>query len=356
MKVFQLFDNPYSDRVNPYVSTIIDRISKMYHDVIFGYGKDLFWSDHIYEFDIIHIHWPDTFFNNSSTKDDTDKYIRRLSSLKEKGIEILVTCHNLEPHYYVNPYRKDVYNYTYHIASYFIHLGEWSKTIMESKYQQAEHFVIPHHTYDALYHIVEKKECIKRLRLNVKKKYIVCFGAFRNNEEREIVDIIRKEYYSKDVEILAPHYYKIQKRRNFVIIIRQWIQCRIKELLNPGLHIFGWHVSNEMLPYFYGAADISLIQRKKILNSGNLPMGLLMGKVVVGPNVGNVGLILKDTGNPAFLPDDIKSLFNAVNQAITLSEMGKGEENRLYANKHFSTMVVSEKIYNLYKYICTKNG
>ena len=39
-----------------------------------------------------------------------------------------------------------------------------------------------------------------------------------------------------------------------------------------------WHYDLDF-SYFFGAADVVLLQRKKILNSGNLPLAFLMGKV-----------------------------------------------------------------------------
>jgi glycosyltransferase involved in cell wall biosynthesis len=115
----------------------------------------------------------------------------------------------------------------------------------------------------------------------------------------------------------------------------------------------GTLVSEEVLPYYFGAADIVLIQRMKILNSGNLPLSMFMGKVVVGPNVGNVGRILTETNNPTFIPRDTSSILKAVHKAFTLLEEGKGIENRHYALDNWSTDIISKKLFNYYKEIIT---
>jgi hypothetical protein len=52
-------------------------------------------------------------------------------------------------------------------------------------------------------------------------------------------------------------------------------------------------VDDNILPYYYAASDLAFIHRVKILNSGNAIMPMLFGKVVVGPDVGNVGVLLK---------------------------------------------------------------
>ena len=86
----------------------------------------------------------------------------------------------------------------------------------------------------------------------------------------------------------------------------------------------------------FSAADIVFIQRKQILNSGNLPMGFAAGKVVVGPQVGNVGEILKSTGNPTFNPDNEQSVVEAVKKGLALVKQGLGERNKNFALSQWS--------------------
>ena len=164
-----------------------------------------------------------------------------------------------------------------------------------------------------------------------------------------MIDDIANHFHKRNVDILAPRYYQMIKRRNLLILGYQWLKCKFKELSVPGLHIYGWFVSNDLLPYFYGASTITLIQRKKILNSGNLSIGFSFGKVVVGPNVGNVGEILKSTGNPTFSPDDNDSIFVAVNSGLDLQRQGKGKSNYECARRHFSTHAVCMKLYEIYR-------
>lgn len=345
IKIYQLVPDPYN-MGNPYVSSLMDEISATYNNIKWGYGLDGFWTNDIYSFDIIHIHWPNLLLNSRYyNKEEIEK---RLDDIKKRGIKIVVTCHNLEPHYTTNKDKKDVYVIVYSRADVFIHLGKYSLDTMSTKYSQAKHVVIYHHTYDKLYHIVSREDSIKHLKLDPQKKYILCFGAFRDKEERNLVDKALSVFREKGIDILAPNYYKIDKKRNVLVVISQWFKCKLKNVFTPGLHINGWFVRNDDLPYYYGASDIALLHRVKILNSGNLPMAFLMGKVVVGPNVGNVGKILKETGNPVFEVDNQQSLIDAINEAFTLTKDLKNEENQKYAIKYFSTTVISKQLYDLY--------
>lgn len=108
-------------------------------------------------------------------------------------------------------------------------------------------------------------------------------------------------------------------------------------------------VSDKELPYYYAAADIALIHRKEILNSGNLPMAFYMGKVVVGPNTGNVGSLLQETGNPSFDIQDTTTLDGCIKDAMALTSQGKGEDNRRYAIKNFSSEIVAKQHRELYQ-------
>lgn len=108
-------------------------------------------------------------------------------------------------------------------------------------------------------------------------------------------------------------------------------------------------IGHAELNSYMKSSIISIIQRKQILNSGNMTLGFLFGNVVVGPNIGNVGQILNETKNPVFDPKSPESLKVALNRAIQLHNQGKGEQNRDYALNNWSTDKISEKYYRCYK-------
>ena len=110
-------------------------------------------------------------------------------------------------------------------------------------------------------------------------------------------------------------------------------------------------VSDERLPYYYGAADIVFIQRLKILNSGNALLPMLFGKVIVGPDCGNVGPLLRHWNYPVFSTEDTSHLCDIMRDALEMEENGIGLINRERQLANYSTAVVTEKLYNLYKEI-----
>lgn len=356
MKVYYLYGYPFRANDNPYVGTLINGIKDVAQDIEIGFGLDKFWDEALFDYDLLHINWPDILLSKDSTLEDVGLFVDRLVRFKAGKGKIIVTCHNLQPHYCKNDIREAVYKKVYGIADVMIHLGRYSQELMKTKYPHVKHVLCFHHTYDSLYCKTDRESSLKKLHLNPDIKYILCFGDFRDDEEREIVDEVARYFHSKKIELLAPGYYRIAKRRNFLMLGCQWLKVRLKELMTPGLHIYGWFVPNDLLPYFYGASDVALIQRKKILNSGNLPLGFYFGKVVVGPNVGNVGEILESTGNPTFLPDDNDSIIDAVNKAFELHKYGKGLLNSQYAEMNFSTHIICKKMYEIYESTLNKNS
>lgn len=349
MKIFQLLYNPYIG--NPYVRTLMDGICNIDKNVKFGYGSELFWNDEIFQYNIVHIHFPADYVSFFSKSSISSLFEQRLRELKLNGIKIIATCHNLVPHYERDNNKIQMYKITYMLADCILHLGEYSLELLKKEYPLTKHLLLYHHTYDQMYHVMERNNSVKKLSLDPSKKYLLCFGDFRANEERTMIDGIVKYFYKKGIEVLAPHYYKYSKRRNKLKMFTAWLKTKVKSFTTKGLHLYGKYVTDDMLPYFYGAADICLIQRKKILNSGNLPMAFYMGKVVVGPNVGNVGQILKNTGNPTFDPENEDSIIDAIDKALMLNEQGIGEKNKKYADENWSTAKISQQLYDIYKSI-----
>ena len=90
------------------------------------------------------------------------------------------------------------------------------------------------------------------------------------------------------------------------------------------------------------------------MNSGNVPLGFFMGKVVVGPNDGNVSMLLKELGNPVFEPYDNNSVIESVCSAFRLAKSGLGERNRIYSMSNLLTANISQQYLFVYENILDK--
>ena len=106
-------------------------------------------------------------------------------------------------------------------------------------------------------------------------------------------------------------------------------------------------ISDEDLPYYLTSADVLVVQRLKILNSGNVPLAMLAGLPIVGPNVGNVGWILKETGNKCFDVNHLEKLPSIVAEVFEEKELG--EQNKKYAKESLATKIIAQKTKNTYE-------
>lgn len=368
MKIYQAITcNPH-DMTNPYVYTLMDEIDRLYGNVEWMWGG-VFWEEDIFSVDIIHIHWPTELVWSKSGYHTPAEIENRLNIIKTRGIKIVVTCHNFEPHYSKKKDGNQTYKVVYNLADMILHLGGYSRDQMSTLYPKAKHVLLPHHIYDTVYsYKPDRDESIEKLHLNKENKYILCFGAFRDKEETDLLIDLSSELRDKALYILAPsfewRYYAnhaityFHSKEHFLRRIHfSWMNCILEKILMRYFRL-KYHiimtcknfnaVSDEELPYYYGASDLCLIHRKKILNSGNVPMAMMMGKILVGPAIGNVGEILQKVQNPTFSPAKKGSLRTAVEKGYKLYSKGYGAHNQNYASNNWNTSHIATLLYNYY--------
>ena len=347
MKIFMVHEDPWHAG-NPYIYTLIEGIQKLHPDSELSWGREAFWNDDIFSFDIVHFHWPQTFMGKDPhTEDDL---LHHLERMKAAGVKVVATCHDLEPHYDQFADKAEAMKIVYSHCDAIFHLGEYSKELFEERYPIVKHLLLPHHLYDTIYtHFPSREESLKYLGLPEDRAYVLCFGAFRAKQERELIISLSKQLNDEDVIILAPSFMNVWWRS-----FRLFHKRLKKYYYQKKYHIYctgrTWRaVSDERLPYYYGAADVVFIQRVKILNSGNALMPMLFGKVVVGPDCGNVGPLLKQWGYPVFEADGVQHVGERVLTGISLEKEGYGSSIHDAQMSEYSTTVIVERLFSYYE-------
>ena len=347
LKIFVIIGSNYAkDEGNPFVPTLENAIITAHEDIVFSSVKSDFWEKD--EWDIVHVMWPDCDCLATPMRQGCDLRAR-LTTLKSKGTKIIATVHNLNTHHKGGEtIFEDAYQIVYSLADVMIHLGQFSYDCMVQMYPDAKHVIIPHHVYDALYtNLPGKEEALRHFGYK-DSTYALCMGTFRHKDERQMVCNIMKQFPS--VKFVIPKLYGMPK----FPVNASWIKERIKHVYYnikyPNLYCtHESFVSDDELPYYFALSDVTILQRLDTLNSGNLPLGMLMGNVIVGPHTGNIGHLLDETGNFAFVPNDVNSIWSAMENALIAARNGKGVENREYALSKWSTKSIAEKHYALYK-------
>lgn len=332
---------------NPFLRTLVEGVQAVDSSVEFVFGFEIFWAERI-DYDILHLMWPEDLLFPNHCSDEVNK---RLDDIRSFGIKIVSTCHNLHSHK-ITQENRDIYDVMYAQSDLIIHLGKYSFDLFKEKYPTKCHVIIPHHVYDTLYvPIFDKEICCKKIELSSDRDYILCMGAFRNEVEKGFILNLERKLKDTNIYILAPTFLERGKRRYLVDYLKFLRQIRRFKKAHPHIIIKGTHITDEEIPFYYGASGLCLIQRLEILNSGNLPFSLLMGKVVVGPNIGNVGEILRETGNYTFEVKNADSIIPAIMEGLQASLRGKGKANREYALNKLSTIYISRLYYDTYQEI-----
>lgn len=85
------------------------------------------------------------------------------------------------------------------------------------------------------------------------------------------------------------------------------------------------------------------------MNSGNLPLAFHFRKMVIGPNTGNVGEILKKSDNLTFDIKDIpNSLIEKIKESSGLDPKAIGQSNYDYAIRHWDPDTIALEYQKIY--------
>lgn len=324
-------------KANPFVQVLIKGLVQHGHHVDCGLNE--FWNDYS-SYDLIYIQWPEVLFPTAQvTEKDTKKIALQLDKIRDAGVKTVHTCHNLHPHNN-NRVIKEAYDIVFSRMTAFHHLGSYSYDFMKERYIDKYHFIAPHPIFfDCKKSGPTKEKARQLLNIPMDSKVLLCFGQFRNDGERALVYTLKKHF--PDIYMLCPRFVGGKlKRKNPFKILNYLFKSMIAR--SQGIHTTLPYINNEDVPNYFNAADVLLIQRNEILNSGNVPLGFSAGKVVVGPSVGNVGTILGETGNPTFKPNNENSLEKAVSSGFLMFE----DDNKVgNANYHIAiTNWAQEKV------------
>ena len=364
MKVYFVVKEPSERTINHFVSSLGKNLQKQGCEVV--YGLERLWTDEVLECDIVHFQWPEYIFGSQKrifTDDDINRTENRLLLLKEKGIKIFAQVHNLKPHTNEDKNVLRLYELLYQHSDVMVHMGQYSRDRLQPRYPYAHHVVIPHHIYDnVLPFSVSKQEARRRLHLPQNKKIILSFGKFRNDQERNFVLNVKKQiealslkaeansklYTLNSTLFLLPGFYRetlhTLNPKKFITRLYHTLRYKLK-----GIQFSNDVIPDDLMQCYFCAADVVLIQRLDALNSGNLPIAFAAGKVVVGPDVGNVGEILRNTGNLVFDSNNMDATVQAVQEALIASETDRGSQNRKYAEEYWSSEIIAKAMIENYK-------
>lgn len=290
-------------------------------------------------FDVIHIHWPEYLSYDIETYLYNDQTISKIlwNKLREcleywsKNAKIIYTRHNTLPHVRQDNDFKKLYELIGRYAQTMVHFANYSIKQFKKWYpdlSHIKHVVIPHHNYASLPNLSTRTEARTYLNIAADAHVMLVFGAVKENEKALIKKAFKAIPYKNKV-LLAPGW-KILRRKIGYIRLREWV-WKLEKWWASENKSFRTHlgfIKEEEAHYYLNAADFLFIPRTSELNSGNISLGFTFGLVVVGKDDGDVGEILKETGNPSFTVGDEDSLKKAIADAYQLKAQQHGTNNK----------------------------
>jgi glycosyltransferase involved in cell wall biosynthesis len=340
---------------NPFVEILYNYFVRSGIEVVASVKE--FWDAPDPNYDIIHFHWPEEVVGwNVSDPSVLSRLRNRIGFYKAARVRFVYTRHNSIPHY-GNPIITEAYKIIEESADVVIHMAKFSCRDFLQKYPGSANLVIPHHIYEEKYAgNLSQQEARKSLGIPSSAHVVLSFGKFRNWEEVKMVLKAFLRFRDKNTFLLAPRLLpffdpfpakgcfvnRLLSKAGYHFLVCLFDKFRILGGCNNQI------LTDAELELQLTVADTVFIQRKKILNSGNLPLAFLFGKVVIGPDVGNVGEILKETGNPVFDPINESTIVAALSIAKVQS-LAIGKVNLKYAQQHWSIDVVGGRYLELYK-------
>ena len=170
------------------------------------------------------------------------------------------------------------------------------------------------------------------------QQLIDSFKLMRNKNEKLVV--IGTKLFSK-----KPSLYKKPLKR---IVF----EVQLFKHKRRGVLFYNKRLSDIEQNYWLSAADVMISPRIRSLNSGIVLLAFSYGKPIIGPDVGNIGNILKFNNNPTFIPNDISSISDVLRKVKNQQFIEKVVfKNFNYLNTNCNSEHISSSHYSLYKTI-----
>jgi hypothetical protein len=331
------------------------------------HDQDRFWNREG-NYDIVHLHFPEYLTYTHEKSYAQGLSVDLIAATEEclawwgQRSKLVITRHVLLPHDALqDPQWEKMYEAVYRHVHAVVHFASASVDEFRERYRETKfvhgdplHAVIPHHNYTSLPNKVSREDARQQLGIAVDRKVMLVFGAIRNIEEsRLILNTFQGLRVQK--KLLLVSRWKEQLAKVRWIRLKYWLRDlnRLYYRLHPKYQFNYGFVEETDTQLWLNAADVLFIPRLKVLNSGNITLGMTFGKVVVGPDSWDVGQLLRETGNPVFDPDRPETAIQAIEQGFRLATEGhRGQQNQRLALSEWSAEQCSRQYLQVFRDVC----
>lgn len=277
------------------------------------------------DYPIVLIQWPEQLFKWQVPNTEELAGLKAHLTTWKKTSKIVYVVHNLRPHGDSGDNFKELYQLIEGNADAMIHFGKYSLNLYKKKYTHCIHKYINHPIYQNTMTLYTKAYARKKLGFENKHKIIVAPGKIRNEDEKKLIFTTFDNLNLSNKKIIIPRMLKKQLRFDFpgriklkkILDVKRIIVEILSGKYKKNYTMKFQFIDAKLLSLYISAADVVLIPRTKILNSGVFYLGLTFNKILVGPNVGNVKEHLALFNFKSFDPRNPKSISEAISQSFS---------------------------------------
>jgi beta-1,4-mannosyltransferase len=282
--------------------------------------------------DLLHVQWPEALYSwtgEGSLEHRCSNFIQTLDRLRRDGCRIVWTVHNLRPHELADAGTDEVaYQALIDRADVMLHHCPKSMDLLKATYRvpdRVTHIVTPHGHYLGYRNDVSRADARARLKIPEDAFVYLHFGYVRlyKGVDRLLRAFARTAVPTKFL-LIAGQYGAIQARSAFS---QKWMLRRIRYFSRSVRLMFG-SVASDEVQYYVQAADALVLSHTSGLNSGVAVLGMTFGKIVIGPDIGCIGWVLKSGRNLSYDPSEPGAMARCMEQAYSMDLVEVSAVNR----------------------------
>lgn len=355
LRILVLSNVSVDARANPFTVEMIKSLYRQDSVEHVDYGS--FWLN-VTEaaWDVIVIQWPELIVERGN-QSELEALEKRLRYLKQNS-KIVTVVHNLRPHCAAGDFDFILYSMIFSVSDATIHLGNSSVCLLQEMYPQVTGkpvVVVPHGNYKCFGPPEDKTVARAKLGLPRDGVVVLVFGELRSKEEFNLALRAIKADLGRNKTLLVAGRVPLRniagrqgRVMSYALAALRTIYYFSRTTFQAGVVLHERAIPSRDVPTYVSCADIVLIARRQTLNSGNIALGFTYGKVVVGPDVGNIGEVLKETGNPTYDPFDEDSLDAAMLQARELLSSSLGQQNRQLSDEEWNWDTIAARLVSFF--------
>ncbi|KQW42205.1 MULTISPECIES: glycosyltransferase [unclassified Roseateles] len=283
--------------------------------------------------DLLHLHWPEEFYRwrgEGSLTARAEHFLMRLHALRETGVRMIWTVHNLAPHDVADAsVDAQVYRAVIDSVDAIHHHCNCSIQALADRYAipaALPRFVRPHGHYFSYPNDVGREAARCELGIPLDARVFLQFGQIRGY---------------KGLGLLLKAFDGLELPRKFLLVAglynpptgpgawRERARLAWRKRTDKRLLVHGRAIDSDRIQVYMNAADCVVLSHTAGLNSGVAVLGMSFGRSVIGPRLGCIGETLGEENNFTYPAGDVAALKDAMLAAAQSPNLpARGESNR----------------------------